>query len=142
MKHTYILLFFLVFLSFLNTASAQVQTPISLVERLGYPANTKLLIIHSDDLAVAHSENVASFKAMAEGSVRSASIMVPCPWLPEVAAYAKSHPEHDLGLHLTLTSEWMPCKWGQLPLARKCKVWSIRRVIFMITVKPSQKPPN
>lgn len=84
------------------------QKPVSLAERLGYPAGAKLLIIHADDLAVAHSENTASFQAMADGSVRSASVMVPCPWLPEVATYAKSHPKHDLGLHLTLTSEWKP----------------------------------
>ncbi len=88
------------------------QTQPSLAERLGYSKDAKLLIIHADDLAVAHSENQASFKAMKEGVVNSASIMVPCPWLPEVAAYAKANPNHDLGLHLTLTSEWKHFKWG------------------------------
>lgn len=106
-----------------NNLSAQAQKAVSLVERLGYPAGTKLLIIHADDLAVAHSENTASFKAMAEGSVRSASVMIPCPWLPEVVAYAKSHPDHDLGLHLTLTSEWKPYKWG--PVAPRQEVQSL-----------------
>ncbi len=84
----------------------------SLPERLGYPAETKLLIIHADDLAVAHSENKASFEAIENGSVNSASVMVPCPWLLEVAEYARSKPTHDLGLHLTLTSEWKHYKWG------------------------------
>jgi chitin disaccharide deacetylase len=84
----------------------------TLAERLGYPASAKLLIVHADDLAVAHSENQASFRAMREGVVNSASIMVPCPWLPEVAAYARNHPGHDLGLHLTLTSEWKHYRWG------------------------------
>lgn len=88
------------------------QTQPTLAQRLGYPADAKLLIIHADDLAVAHSENQASFKAMKEGVVNSASVMVPCPWLPEVAAYAKANPNHDLGLHLTLTSEWKHFKWG------------------------------
>ncbi|MFN7119441.1 MAG: polysaccharide deacetylase family protein [Saprospiraceae bacterium] len=84
----------------------------TLAERLGYPKDAKLLIIHADDLAVAHSENQASFKAMKEGSVSSASVMVPCPWLKEVVEYAQKNPNHDLGLHLTLTSEWQWYKWG------------------------------
>lgn len=90
------------------TAMAQ-QT---LQERLGYPKTAKLLIVHADDLGVAHSEDKASFAAMERGSVTSASIMVPCPWFPEVAAYAATHPGADLGLHLTLTSEWNFFKWG------------------------------
>jgi predicted glycoside hydrolase/deacetylase ChbG (UPF0249 family) len=84
----------------------------SLSEKLGYTSDTKLLIIHADDLAVSHSENQASFAAIEKGSVNSASVMVPCPWLSEVAEYARSHPNHDLGLHLTLTSEWKHFKWG------------------------------
>jgi len=109
MKHTFSLLL-LCSICILNQSFAQTQP--TLAERLGYSKDAKLLIIHADDLAVAHSENQASFKAMKDGSVTSASIMVPCPWLPEVAAYAKANPNHDLGLHLTLTSEWKHFKWG------------------------------
>jgi chitin disaccharide deacetylase len=80
--------------------------------RLGYPADAKLLILNADDLAVTHSEDVASFAALDQRLVTSATVMVPCPWFTEVAAYAKAHPEADLGLHLTLTAEWQTYRWG------------------------------
>lgn len=102
--------FLLLIAGFFYLSFAQAQS--TLAGRLGYPKDAKLLIIHSDDLAVAHSENQASFNAMKVGSVSSASVMVPCPWLKEVAEYAQKNPNHDLGLHLTLTSEWQWYKWG------------------------------
>ncbi len=97
----------LFFLSFLSATTAQT----TLQEKLGYPKDAKLLIIHADDLGVSHSENEASIQALEYGSVSSASIMVPTPWFPEIAAYAQAHPKADLGLHITLTSEWKNLKW-------------------------------
>jgi len=95
----------------------------SVAERLGYPADSKLLIVHADDLAVAHSVDTASFDALNKNAVTSASIMVPCAWLTEVASYAKDHPDVDFGLHLTLTSEWKVYRWG--PVESKDKVPSL-----------------
>ena len=77
-------------------------------------AQEKLLIVHADDLGMAHSIDAAAIKALESGGVTSASIMVPCPWLPEIAAYARKHPNADFGLHLTLTSEWKSCRWRPL----------------------------
>ena len=95
----------------------------SLAERLGYPRNAKLLIVNVDDLGMAHTIDSAASKAFASGLVMSGSIMVPCPWFAEIAAYARNHPDADLGLHLTLTSEWRLYRWG--PVLTKDRVPSL-----------------
>lgn len=79
---------------------------------LAQPKDAKLLIVHADDAGVSHSTNAAIITAFEKKAINSASIMVPCPWFPEIAAYAKAHPELDWGIHITLTAEWKNYKWG------------------------------
>ena len=94
----------------LVVSSVQAQDK-TLAERLGYPRDAKLVIVHADDLGMSHAVNAATIKAFETGLVNSGSIMIPCPWLPEIAAYARANPNADLGLHLTLTSEWTSFRW-------------------------------
>jgi len=92
-------------------AQSDAQRP-TLAERLGYAADAKLLIIHADDIGVAQSVNAATLEGFRSGVVNSGSIMVPCPWFPDIAAHVRQHPDLDLGLHLTLTAEWEHYRWG------------------------------
>jgi len=120
MKHSLKIFSLLALLSVVASVQAQDRT---LAERLGYPRDAKLLIVHADDLGMAHSVNAATLKAFETGLVNSGSIMVPCPWLPEIAAYARANPQADLGLHLTLTSEWTHFRWS--PVTPKDRVPSL-----------------
>ena len=93
---------------------------VTLAERLGFKPGDKILIINGDDVGVSHAANAATIDALENGLMTSATIMVPCPWFPEIAAYAKAHPGADFGLHLTHTAEWKGIKWG--PVANKSEV--------------------
>ncbi len=106
----------LLFISGIYTLGAQ---PATLAEKLGYSPDAKLLIVHADDAGVSHATNQAVFDAFKKGLISSASIMVPCPWFPEMADFAVNHPEYDFGLHLTYTSEWNTYKWSGISPANQ-----------------------
>lgn len=84
----------------------------NLARKLGYAEDARLMIIHADDARLAHSQNRATIESLQSGLVNSFSIMVPCPWFHEMALFARSHPQFDSGIHLTLTCEWENYKFG------------------------------
>ena len=118
---SFLVLLLLPVLSWLTCA----QTPPTktVQERLGYPATARLLVIHADDLGMNHSVNRATFEALEKNWITSSSILVPCPWFPEVSLWAKNHPNADLGIHQALNSEWTTLRWG--PVSPTDKVPSL-----------------
>lgn len=71
-------------------------------------------ILHVDDVGMCHGANRAFLELFRAGRVTCGSVMVPCPWFPEIAAEAAADPSLDLGVHLTLTSEWPGYRWRPL----------------------------
>ncbi len=89
-------------------AGAQETT---VAERLGYARDARLLVIQAD-IGMMHANNRAAFEALEKHWITSATILVPCPWFPEAAAFARTHPNGDYGIHLALNSEWDNYRWG------------------------------
>ncbi len=88
------------------------NTPNPLLRQLGYADTDRVAIIHADDVGMCQASVQAFTELDAFGLVTCGAVMVPCPWFPQVADYARQHPQADLGLHLTLTSEWQFYRWG------------------------------
>src|SRR5579885_884843 len=85
---------------------------ISIAQRLGYPRDARVLILNADDFGMCHDENEATIAGLTHGLFTSSTILVTCPWFEEAAEFARGNPSADLGVHLTLTSEWERYKWG------------------------------
>lgn len=69
------------------------------------------LLVRADDIGSFHAANDACMDVFTKGICRSVELMAPCPWFPEAVKLLKEHPGYDVGVHLTLTSEWENMKW-------------------------------
>ena len=84
------------------------------LKRLGFDKHDRVLIIHSDDIGMCQAALAAHAELLEFGLVSSGAAMVPCPWFQQAAAFCREHPEIDMGVHLTLNSEWEPYRWGPI----------------------------
>jgi len=79
--------------------------PGNTLTRLGFAPDDRVTIVHADDLGMCHAANVAFWEDQAFGIVTCGSVMMPCPWASEMAAWCRAHPEADVGVHITLNAE-------------------------------------
>ena len=84
-------------------------------EKIGIFANTdRLLLLHVDDIGMCNAGMDAYRELYDFGLISCGSVMVPCPYFLSAAGFAKDHPKADLGIHITLTSEWLTYRWKPL----------------------------
>ena len=88
------------------------QEPKNWAEKLGYPAGQKVIMLHADDIGMCEEANIAANSYLGNNEIQSAAVMMPCPNAEEFILWAKENPKKDIGLHLTLTSEWKKHRWG------------------------------
>jgi chitin disaccharide deacetylase len=90
--------------------------PMNLARSLGV---VRAAIFHVDDVGMCHGANQGFLTLAERGYVSCGSVMVPCPWFREIAEAAAANPALDLGVHLTLTSEWEHYRWAPISTTRR-----------------------
>ena len=84
------------------------------LNKLGFSKNDRLVIIHTDDIGMCHA-SIQAFSELHEfGIISSAAAMVPCSWFPHIASLCRQNSSIDIGVHLTLTSEWDTYRWAPI----------------------------
>ncbi len=91
----------------------------NLLPKLGFEPDSRVAIFHADDVGMCHGANAAFEELSRLGAITSGAVMVPCPWFPEAADLAARNPQLDLGVHLTLTSEWASYRWAPISTASR-----------------------
>ena len=85
------------------------------LSRITYAQSTPpRLIVRGDDMGYSHAGNQALMKCYQAGIETAIEVLVPSPWFPEAVTMLEQMPNMDVGIHLTLTSEWDNIKWRPL----------------------------
>ena len=115
------------------------MTPNPALKKLGLANNDRVAIIHTDDIGMCQA-SVEAFADLNEvGIISSGAVMVPCPWFLHAASYARQHPRADLGVHLTLTSEWKNYRWGPVSTRDPASGMVDEEGYFYHLTEPAQK---
>lgn len=88
------------------------------LKKLGLADDDRAVILHADDIGMCQA-GLAAYEEIVEfGLLSSAATMVPCPWFPATAVLyhtlQTTHPNLDMGVHVTLTSEMDGLRWGPI----------------------------
>ena len=117
LKRNLLMLPFLLLMTMISCGNEKKYTN---AEKLGFPAGRKIILMHCDDAGMCDEANIAVQHYFETGDIQSAAVMVPCPYAEKMIQWAKTRESPDLGVHLTLTSEWKTWRWG--PVADTLKV--------------------
>jgi predicted glycoside hydrolase/deacetylase ChbG (UPF0249 family) len=90
------------------------MTPNPVLKKLGFSNDDRVAIIHTDDIGMCGAATAAAKDLWDARIITSSAVMVPCAWLPQTAAMCRANPKIDMGVHLTLTSEWDGYRWGPI----------------------------
>lgn len=113
-------------LTMLITACAttrQVTGDLTEAEKLGFKKGRKVLILHADDAGMSPEANGGTIELLSGDYIQAAAVMAPCPNFEDFINWAKENPSVDVGMHLTLTSEWQTYRWG--PVSKSSNVPSL-----------------
>ncbi len=88
--------------------------PNPLLKKLGFSDTDRVVLVHTDDIGMCQASVSAFADLWQAGAISCGSTMVPCAWFNAAADYCRQHPDVDMGVHATLTSEWHPYRWGPL----------------------------
>ncbi|MFX0061431.1 MAG: polysaccharide deacetylase family protein [Candidatus Hermodarchaeota archaeon] len=86
----------------------------SIIEKMGFEKDDRVVIVHIDDMAMSHAANEASFECLEFGIASCGSVIAPAPWLMEAALKYQKNKHFDVGVHLTLTCEYDTYRWRPL----------------------------
>jgi hypothetical protein len=88
--------------------------PNPVLKKLGFSNDDRIVILHTDDIGMCHASIQAYIELVEYGLISSGAVMVPCSWFPQVATFCRQSPKVDMGVHLTLTSEWNNYRWSPI----------------------------